>query len=160
MPSRGALTPTDTRSGPRKVADPFSVLVHTGTELPIDANRDIRLPAGTPQTLKLEKNARVRLPEGQDRLPPPEISNEGWLYHFPANCQIRMDSVKRMDLGLVISIAVMGICLWGTLMGCLIPLGLQRLGMDPAVASGALVATLVDVTGILIYFSSASLILL
>ena len=71
-----------------------------------------------------------------------------------------MDSVRRFDLGLVISIAVMGICLWGTLMGCLIPLGLQRLGMDPAVASVRVVATLVDVTGILIYFGSASLLLL
>jgi len=54
----------------------------------------------------------------------------------------------------------MGICLWGTLMGCLIPLVLQKIGLDPAVASGALVATLVDVTGIFIFFTSAWLILL
>ena len=52
--------------------------------------------------------------------------------------------------------AVTAICLWGTLMGCVIPIIIRQLGGDPAIASGALVATLVDVTGIAIFFSAAS----
>jgi len=157
---RGSLTPTDTRSGPRKMKEPFSIRVPSGTELPVDGNKDIRLVSGTPQTIKLEKNARVRLPEGIGRLDPPEQQADTWVYNFPAKCEVRMDSVSRYELGIVIAIAVMGICLWGTLMGCLIPLVLQKIGLDPAVASGALVATLVDVTGIFIFFTSAWLILL
>jgi magnesium transporter len=60
-------------------------------------------------------------------------------------------------MGLVIAQAVTGICLWGTLVGALLPLGFQRLGVDPGVASSPFVATLVDVTGILIYFGIATL---
>jgi magnesium transporter len=58
---------------------------------------------------------------------------------------------------LVISQAVMGICLWGTLVGALLPLAFRRLGVDPAYASSPFVATFVDVTGILILFTLAEL---
>ena len=71
---------------------------------------------------------------------------------FRPTAKCELEPVNRWALGLVISIAVLGICLWGTLMGCLIPLILQKIGWDPAVASGALVATFVDVTGIAIFF--------
>ena len=47
----------------------------------------------------------------------------------------------------------------GTLTGSMLPLLLKRLGLDPAVSSAPFVATLVDVTGIVIYFSVASLLL-
>jgi magnesium transporter len=56
---------------------------------------------------------------------------------------------------LVISQAVMAICLWGTLVGSMLPLAFRRLGVDPAYASSPFVATFVDVTGILILFSLA-----
>jgi magnesium transporter len=46
--------------------------------------------------------------------------------------------------------------LWGTLIGSMLPLLLRRLGLDPASASAPLVATLCDVTGILIYFLTAT----
>jgi magnesium transporter len=82
------------------------------------------------------------------------------IYEFPANCKVRTEPVSRWALGIVIAIAVMGICLWGTLIGCLIPLVISKLGGDPALASGAFVATIVDVTGIIIFFGSAWLILL
>jgi len=52
------------------------------------------------------------------------------------------------------------VALWGTLSGALLPFVLKRLKLDPATASAPLVATLVDVTGLVIYFTSASLILL
>jgi magnesium transporter len=58
---------------------------------------------------------------------------------------------------LVISQAVMAICLWGTIVGSMLPLGFRRLGVDPAYASSPFVATFVDVTGILILFSLAEL---
>jgi magnesium transporter len=49
--------------------------------------------------------------------------------------------------------------LWGTLAGSSLPFLLRRLGFDPASASAPFVATLVDVTGLVIYFSVASLVL-
>jgi magnesium transporter len=64
------------------------------------------------------------------------------------------------QMGLVIAQAVAAICLWGTLVGAMLPLGLKRLGFDPGYASSPFVATLVDVTGILIYLSIANIYLL
>ncbi|MFN9114373.1 MAG: magnesium transporter, partial [Bacteroidota bacterium] len=49
--------------------------------------------------------------------------------------------------------------LWGTLMGSMLPLLLKRMGFDPAASSTPFVATLVDVTGLIIYFSMAYLFL-
>lgn len=55
--------------------------------------------------------------------------------------------------------ALVGIVLWGSLMGSMLPLLLKRCGLDPATSSAPFVATLVDVTGLIIYFSVAYLIL-
>jgi magnesium transporter len=55
--------------------------------------------------------------------------------------------------------SLIGVVCWGTLVGSILPLGLKRLGLDPAVSSTPFVATLVDVTGIIIYFSFAILFL-
>jgi magnesium transporter len=51
------------------------------------------------------------------------------------------------------------VVLWGTLSGSMLPLLLKKLGADPAVSSAPFVATLVDVTGLVIYFSVAFLLL-
>jgi magnesium transporter len=56
-------------------------------------------------------------------------------------------------------LSLVGVVLFGTLVGSLLPLVLQRLGLDPATASAPFVATLVDVTGIVIYFSVATVVL-
>jgi magnesium transporter len=56
-------------------------------------------------------------------------------------------------IGLTVSVTLIGVVLWGCLMGSLLPLLLKRLGLDPAVSSTPFVATLVDVTGLLIYFN-------
>lgn len=56
-------------------------------------------------------------------------------------------------VALTVSIALVGVVLWGTLVGSLLPFGLRRLGFDPAASSAPFVATLVDVTGLVIYFS-------
>ena len=62
-------------------------------------------------------------------------------------------------MALTVSLALVGIVLWGTLVGSLLPFGLRRLGFDPAASSAPFVATLVDVTGLVIYFSVALVIL-
>jgi magnesium transporter len=54
-----------------------------------------------------------------------------------------------------VGVALVGIVLWGSLMGSMLPLLLKRLGLDPATSSAPFVATLVDVTGLIIYFSVA-----
>jgi len=58
-----------------------------------------------------------------------------------------------------VATSVVCVALWGTLSGALLPFLLKRLHLDPATASAPLVATLVDVTGLVIYFSSALLLL-
>jgi magnesium transporter len=62
-------------------------------------------------------------------------------------------------IGLTVGCSLIGIVLWGTLMGSMLPLLLKKFGADPATSSTPFVATLVDVTGLLIYFSMAYLFL-
>ena len=62
-------------------------------------------------------------------------------------------------VAMTVGFALVGIVLWGALTGSMLPLVLQRLGFDPASSSAPFVATLVDVTGLVIYFSVASIIL-
>jgi magnesium transporter len=62
-------------------------------------------------------------------------------------------------IAIVIGLSLLGVVLWGTLCGSMLPLILKRLGADPAVSSAPFVATLVDVTGLIIYFSFAYLFL-
>jgi magnesium transporter len=54
-----------------------------------------------------------------------------------------------------VGISLVGVVLWGTLSGSMLPIILKRLGADPAVSSAPFVATLVDVTGLVIYFTIA-----
>jgi magnesium transporter len=62
-------------------------------------------------------------------------------------------------LGFTVGTALVGIVIWGTLIGSLLPIVLQRLGLDPATSSSPLVATLMDITGLTIYFVLAVLLL-
>ncbi len=62
-------------------------------------------------------------------------------------------------IGLAIGFSLMGVVIWGNLIGSSFPLVLKRLGMDPAVSSAPFVATVVDITGLVIYFTIASLFL-
>lgn len=62
-------------------------------------------------------------------------------------------------IGLTVGAALVGIVTFGSLTGSMLPFALKRLGFDPASASAPFVATLVDVTGLVIYFSVALLIL-
>jgi magnesium transporter len=62
-------------------------------------------------------------------------------------------------VALTVAIALLGVVMWGTFSGSMLPLLLRRLGRDPAVSSAPFVATLVDVTGLVIYFSVAVVVL-
>lgn len=64
-----------------------------------------------------------------------------------------------LSVAFTIGISLIGVVLWGTLVGSMLPLILKRAGADPAASSTPFVATLVDVTGLIIYFSVALLIL-
>ncbi len=64
-----------------------------------------------------------------------------------------------MLVALTVAFSLVGVVLWGTLSGSMLPLLLKRAGTDPAVSSAPFVATLVDVTGLVIYFSIAIMLL-
>jgi len=64
-----------------------------------------------------------------------------------------------MLIALTVGATLVGIVMFGSLTGSMLPFALQRIGFDPASASAPFVATLVDVTGLVIYFTVASLIL-
>ena len=75
---------------------------------------------------------------------------ELWSHFFPA-----VYGDHSFFIGLTVGFSLIGIVLWGTLSGSMLPLLLKKLGADPATSSAPFVATLVDVTGLVIYFSFA-----
>jgi magnesium transporter len=62
-------------------------------------------------------------------------------------------------VGLSVSLSLVAIVLWGTVSGSMIPFVLKKFKLDPATSSAPFVATLVDVTGLIIYFTVAGLFL-
>lgn len=62
-------------------------------------------------------------------------------------------------IAITVGVSLVGVVLWGAIAGSMLPFALRRLGFDPASASAPFVATLVDVTGLAIYFTVASLVL-
>ena len=78
------------------------------------------------------------------------------IWHFFPNNPFGEHFVR---IGLTVGSSLIGIVLWGTLMGSMLPLFLKKMGFDPAASSTPFVATLVDVTGLIIYFSMAYLFL-
>lgn len=62
-------------------------------------------------------------------------------------------------LGITVGVSLIGVVLWGSLMGSMLPILLKKLGADPASSSAPFVATLVDVTGLIIFFNVSLLVL-
>jgi magnesium transporter len=60
---------------------------------------------------------------------------------------------------MTVGLSLVGVVLFGTMAGSMLPFVLRRVGLDPASASAPFVATLVDVTGLVIYFTIASAVL-
>ena len=64
-----------------------------------------------------------------------------------------------LQVAITVGFSLIGIVMWGTLIGSMLPFILRRAGLDPATSSAPFVATLVDVTGLVIYFSVALLVM-
>src|SRR5262249_31860656 len=108
----------------------------------------VTLPEGARQVIVADKAVRIELPEDAEP-PEPEKAAAGHLvYTFPHKCTVRREPVDLFRLAWVIALSVAAICLWGTLMGAMLPLIFRKLGVDPGIASSPFVATFVDVTGI------------
>jgi magnesium transporter len=77
-----------------------------------------------------------------------------WHYFLP-----HLYGAHWLEIAATVGFSLVGVVLWGTLSGSMLPIALKKLGADPAVSSAPFVATLVDVTGLVIYFSVALLFL-
>lgn len=64
-----------------------------------------------------------------------------------------------LHVGAAVGFSLLGVVIWGTLMGSVVPLILKRFRLDPATSSAPFVATLVDITGLILYFSVAMMFL-
>ena len=60
-----------------------------------------------------------------------------------------------LGVAATVAVSLIGVVTWGTVMGSMLPIVIRRLGFDPASASAPFVATLVDVSGLMIYFNVA-----
>jgi magnesium transporter len=69
------------------------------------------------------------------------------------------DLVSTQEMATAVSLSIAAILLWAVAMGSLLPLLAARVGIDPAMVSGPVMSTLVDATGLLIYFNVARLVL-
>ena len=86
----------------------------------------------------------------------PLLTRDGRKVEPPARDRLaELIAVRELTVG----VALIGVVLWGTISGAMLPFLLRRLGFDPATASAPFVATLVDVTGLIIYFTVASIVL-
>jgi magnesium transporter len=63
------------------------------------------------------------------------------------------------NVGLVVGVTILAICVWSAIVAAVLPLVLRRLRIDPAVVSAPLITTLVDGTGLIIYFEIAKVLL-
>lgn len=158
---RGAFTPDEVRRNPVTRPEPFQVRVSTDKALEELPDGSVVLRPGVEEIIPEAHTPTITPPEDEKikKSVKPDDPNT-LVYEFPPKCVIRHEAVSRWRLAAVISMAVAAICLWGTLIGSMLPLIFKRLGADPGVASSPFVATFVDVTGIMIYFSIATVWLL
>jgi magnesium transporter len=156
---RGASTSEELRSAKKGMESPIQVVVPTGEPLTRDSRGAFQVAEGTPIAARepVKRRTHITPPAGVE---PEQTVREGEIvYTFPADTVTQTETVGRWRFGVVIALSVAFICLWGTLIGSMLPLIFNKLGFDPALASSPFVATFVDVTGILAYFSIATVLL-
>ncbi|MFL5328426.1 MAG: magnesium transporter [Gemmataceae bacterium] len=155
---RGSLTPESTRGGDTEAEAGILVRLPPGVNATPGPDGTIELPAKSVLEYTEHTFRRVELPKGKVA----QVIQRGddQLLAIPEKSKLLQVPVDPMRLGAVIACAVFGICLWGTLIGSMLPLIFRTLGFDPGVASSPFVATFVDVTGIVIYFTIAKIFLL
>jgi magnesium transporter len=168
---RASATPASVRSSSEPRPEAFQVEVPPGQPLVQGEQvegfwfwkktiRTVEIPPGLRQSMVEDHPTRIALPEDGTLEIGEDQGRSDWrVYHFPEKCKVHHAPVDRIKLAVVIALAVSAICLWGTLIGSMLPLVFRRLGIDPGVASSPFVATFVDVTGIIIYFSIAKTVL-
>jgi magnesium transporter len=78
------------------------------------------------------------------------------MYLWPTEQEMSPEHVRIVA---TVALSVVGVVTFGTVIGSMLPFLLEKLGFDPAAASAPLVATVVDVTGLFIYFTIALLLL-
>ena len=81
------------------------------------------------------------------------------IFHHQKEAGVGYYGEHYLRLACTVALSVLVCATWGTLAGSLLPFLLKRFGLDPASACAPLVATLVDVTGLMIYFSIAKVLL-
>jgi magnesium transporter len=166
---RGSLTPEDVRRNIVKREEEYHIKVPANLVDQVHAVGEDRLefPKGSVQISDLDNSVQVIAARGTKITRVPTVPGEqldpdhpappgSQVYHIPPGSETRTEAVNRWDLAWVIAWAVAGICVWGTLVGSMLPLMFRRIGVDPGIASSPFVATFVDVTGIVIYFNIAS----
>ncbi|MHB1425143.1 MAG: magnesium transporter [Gemmataceae bacterium] len=164
---RALITPASVRSSAPSRPEPMQVRNPKEKPLRIETSEEgfwmwkktvrvVYVPANLEQSTIEEHETKVALPDNADltaKIDPRDPNFE--IVYFPANCKVFHPPVDSFRLSLVVALAVASICLWGTLVGSMLPLFFNRIGIDPGYASSPFVATFVDVTGIIIYFSIA-----
>jgi len=154
---RGASTSEELRSARKEMEGPIQVVVPHDRPLQRDGRGGYVVPEGTPIAVRepVKRTTHATPPAEPER-----TTREGeTVYTFPAATEVRTETVGRWRFGLVIALSVAFICLWGTLIGSMLPLIFNKVGADPALASSPFVATFVDVTGIVAYFLIATALL-
>jgi len=79
------------------------------------------------------------------------------IWMWPTRFQLYGEHFK--IVGVTVAASLIGVVLWGSVTGSMLPFALRKVGVDPAASSAPLVATIVDVTGLIIYFTVASMIM-
>ncbi|MBI3467945.1 MAG: magnesium transporter [Planctomycetes bacterium] len=158
--ARAWVTPKDIRSNTEVYHQSFQIRVPKDKPLLPAEDGEILVPTEAVQLLTARQKMKLILPPGHE-LEVDDQAEPGYkLYRVPENTKVQFEPVDRWRLALVISQSVAAICLWGTVVGSMLPLVFKRFGVDPGIASSPFVATFVDVTGTIIYFSLATLLLL
>lgn len=157
---RAAVTPKDIRSNTEVSHVSFQIRLPKDKSLVLGEDGTYLVPSDAVQLLAARPKMKLILPTGHV-LESDEQAETGYkVYRFPESTKIQYEPVDRWRLAMVVSQSVAAICLWGTVVGSMLPLAFRRFGVDPGIASSPFVATFVDVTGIVIYFSVATAYLL
>ena len=155
---RGASTSSDLRSAKKELDNPVEVIVPKGVSLASTGDGKYELPLGAEVAVREPTKKKTSLTLAEPGATPEQISHGDKVsYLFPAGTISRVEAVDRWSFALVIGQSVAFICLWGTIIGSMLPLAFHRFGIDPALASSPFVATFVDVTGIAAFLMIATL---
>lgn len=155
---RASLTKETTLRSDEVREHAFEFEVPSGVEIKKGTDSKYVFPPGLLQHIgtSSKRECLVALPEGYQGEPTVTMNGDTKVMHFPANCTYSASQIDRWTLASVVACAVAAICLLGTFVGAMLPLIFKTIGFDPALASSPFVATAVDVSGIMIFFTIAT----